>query len=124
MACPPGELALEGGRCVAAGVAARDCGAGFETDRHEGCRAILPATGSLDVVRVYRSARRGVHALGDLRLRLRGRLGLVERQSRLEGHQEIAIEPAERQLLQAAFAAQRARQPREGLRLLRLAQGG
>src|SRR5690606_34540922 len=40
------------------------------------------------LVRRYRSSVRGVHTLGDLRLRVRGPLGLVWRQSRLSGEQE------------------------------------
>ena len=54
----------------------------------------LPRAGPIDVVRVYRASRRGVHALGDLRLRLVGPLGLVARQSRLAGGQEIEVRPA------------------------------
>jgi uncharacterized protein (DUF58 family) len=55
---------------------------------------LLPSSGPIDLVRVYRSSRRGVHALGDMRLRLRGRLGLVQRQARMHGEHAIAIEPA------------------------------
>jgi uncharacterized protein (DUF58 family) len=55
---------------------------------------LLPASGPIDLVRIYRSSRRGVHALGDMRLRLRGRFGLVQRQSRMRGAQSIEIEPA------------------------------
>ena len=54
---------------------------------------IVPSSGPIDLVRVYRSARRGVHELGDMRLRLRGSLGLVARQSRLRGAQRVHIEP-------------------------------
>jgi uncharacterized protein (DUF58 family) len=43
--------------------------------------------------RVYRSRLRGAHALGDLRLSVRGPLGLVERQRRLAGEQIVAVEP-------------------------------
>lgn len=57
-------------------------------------RAVVPADGRLELARVYRSRRRGVHGLGDMRLRLRGPLGLIERQSHLFGDQAIAIEPA------------------------------
>ncbi len=46
------------------------------------------------LVRGYRASRRGVHALGAVRLRVRGPLGLVARQSRLAGLQQIEIEPA------------------------------
>jgi len=55
-------------------------------------RARLPSA-AIDLCRTYVSRRRGVHALGDLRLRLRGPLGLVWRQARLSGEQRIAIEP-------------------------------
>lgn len=57
-------------------------------------RVRLPAAGPIDVRRVYRSERRGVATLRDMRLRLTGRLGLVERQARVNGVQAIAIEPA------------------------------
>lgn len=57
-------------------------------------RVRLPSTGPIDVRRIYRSRRRGVATLGDMRLRLTGRLGLVERQARVRGSQTIAIEPA------------------------------
>jgi len=53
----------------------------------------VPAQGPIDLVRIYRSQRRGVHELGDLRARLRGPLGLVWRQARLAGRQSIRIEP-------------------------------
>lgn len=45
------------------------------------------------IVRRYRSSARGVHELGDLRLRLRGPLGLVLRQRRVFAAQRISIEP-------------------------------
>lgn len=57
-------------------------------------RVRLPATGPIDVRRVYRSRRRGMATLGDMRLRLTGRMGLVQRQSRVHGSQSLAIEPA------------------------------
>lgn len=50
--------------------------------------------GPLELARSYRSDLRGAFRFGGLRLRLRGRLGLVERQTRFEGEQEIAVEPA------------------------------
>lgn len=53
----------------------------------------VPANGPFDLLRVYRSDRRGVHELGDLRLRLRGRFGLVERQARLAGKLLVRVEP-------------------------------
>jgi hypothetical protein len=54
----------------------------------------LPASGPIDLVRVYRSSLRGVHGVGDLRVRLTSRLGLVQRSSRLRGSQTVRIEPA------------------------------
>jgi uncharacterized protein (DUF58 family) len=54
----------------------------------------LPASGPVDVLRVYRSSRRGVAWVGDMRLRLTGALGLIQRQGRLQGRLEIRIEPA------------------------------
>ncbi len=57
-------------------------------------RLRLPSTGTAVLRRRYRSLGRGVQELGDLRLRLRGPLGLVERQARLLGTQRIAVEPA------------------------------
>ncbi len=47
----------------------------------------------LRLSRTYRSTRRGRHVLGRVRLRIRGPLGLVERQERLAGQQAIAIVP-------------------------------
>ncbi len=57
-------------------------------------RARLPPAGAIELVRSYRSRRRGIESLGHLRLRLRGPLGLVLRQARLAGRSEIAIQPA------------------------------
>jgi len=54
----------------------------------------MPTEGPIDLARVYVARLRGVHALGDLRLRLRGPLGLVERVARIAGAHEIAVEPA------------------------------
>jgi len=45
------------------------------------------------IARRYRSSARGVHELGDLRLRLRGPLGLVLRQRRIVAAQRISIGP-------------------------------
>lgn len=55
--------------------------------------ARLPAEGPLDLRRVYRASRRGVEGVGELRLRLTGRLGLIQRQARLVGERTVAIEP-------------------------------
>jgi uncharacterized protein (DUF58 family) len=57
-------------------------------------RLRLPRAGAAVLRRRYRSLGRGVQHLGDLRLRLRGPLGLIERQARLAGTQAIAVEPA------------------------------
>jgi len=43
--------------------------------------------------RTYRALTRGVQELGDIRLRVRGPLGLVQRQSRLHGAQRLRVEP-------------------------------
>ena len=50
--------------------------------------------GTTRLVRTYRGYRRGRHELGDLRLRLTGPLGLVQRQARLFGSQAVDVEPA------------------------------
>ncbi len=57
-------------------------------------RITIPSAGTIDIVRVYVPRLRGVHALGSLRLRLRGRLGLVERSARLPASHATAVEPA------------------------------
>ncbi len=57
-------------------------------------RGRLARGAPLELTRVYRGTRRGVHSLGDMRLRLRGPLGLLERQARLAGSSALAIEPA------------------------------
>ncbi len=54
----------------------------------------LPVSGVLELTRVYRSSRRGIEGVGDLRLRLTGPLGLVQRQARLTGELTVAVEPA------------------------------
>jgi uncharacterized protein (DUF58 family) len=56
--------------------------------------AILPSAGPIDLARVYVPRLRGVHALGGLRLRLRGPLGLVERSARIASTHTTAVEPA------------------------------
>jgi uncharacterized protein (DUF58 family) len=53
----------------------------------------LPASGPIDLVRVYASRRRGLQWVGDLRLRLTGPLGLVQRQARLAGRRTVAVDP-------------------------------
>jgi uncharacterized protein (DUF58 family) len=59
-----------------------------------GERGSFDGAGGATLVRRYRSGRRGLHALGDLRVRVRGPLGLVERQGRFRGAQELSVEPA------------------------------
>jgi uncharacterized protein (DUF58 family) len=69
----------------------------LDGDPTGGCdRARLPAaTGeSIALPRLYRPTRRGAHALGDVRLRLRSSLGLFWRQARLSGEQRVAVVPA------------------------------
>jgi len=56
--------------------------------------ARFDARGCALLVRRYASDLRGRFVLGDLRVRVRGPLGLVERQARFAGEQELAIEPA------------------------------
>lgn len=46
------------------------------------------------LVRRYRASLRGRFALGDLRMRVRGPLGLLERQARFAGELELVVEPA------------------------------
>lgn len=57
-------------------------------------RVRLAAAAPTELRRAYRGHQRGSHALGDLRLRLGGPLGLVWRQARLGGAQPVRIEPA------------------------------
>jgi uncharacterized protein (DUF58 family) len=80
---------------------------------------ILPTSGPIDLVRVYRSSRRGVQALGDMRLRLRGRLGLVQRQARMRGEQNLEVEPALLNLKHTLKLAASERWRDLGLRYLR-----
>jgi uncharacterized protein (DUF58 family) len=47
----------------------------------------------VDLARVYRASRRGLHSLLDLRLRLRSPWGLVQRQSRMRGSTTIEVDP-------------------------------
>jgi len=54
----------------------------------------LPRSGVLELTRVYRASRRGIEGVGDLRVRLTGPLGLVQRQVRLTGELTVAVEPA------------------------------
>lgn len=89
---------LSGRPIEPAAPAERDVPAGFAApaadDPTGGADVVrLPESGPIDIRRVYRSRRRGLATLGDMRLRLTGRLGLVERQARVHGAQSLAIEP-------------------------------
>lgn len=57
-------------------------------------RGVFDRAGRLELERSYRPRLRGAHALGDVRVRLRGPLGLMKRQARLRGRQVVAVEPA------------------------------
>ncbi len=52
------------------------------------------AEGRVALVRRYRADLRGRFAFGDVRVRVRGPLGLLERQTRFAGELELAVEPA------------------------------
>ena len=77
------------------------------------------ATGEVRFTRVYRSHLRGLFRFGDLRVRVRGRLGLIERQRRLAGPQELAVEPALEGLSRTLQLAASDRWFDLGVRLLR-----
>jgi uncharacterized protein (DUF58 family) len=80
---------------------------------------VLDESGAGVARRVYRSHLRGVHAFGDLRLRVRGRLGLIHRQRRLVAPQEVAVEPALSDLGRTLRLAASDRWHDLGVRLLR-----
>lgn len=77
------------------------------------------ATGELVLTRAYRSSLRGRFALGDLRIRVTGPLGLVQRQTRFAGEQELAIEPALLRLSETLRLAASERWRDLGVRTLR-----
>src|SRR5262249_19011098 len=56
--------------------------------------ARFDAAGRAVLARRYRAELRGRAALGDVRVRVRGPHGLVERQARFAGELELAVEPA------------------------------
>ncbi len=56
--------------------------------------ATIAADGSARLERSYRPARRGVEALGEVRLRVSGPLGLLQREKRFAARQEIRVRPA------------------------------
>jgi uncharacterized protein (DUF58 family) len=76
-------------------------------------------TGRARLVRSYRASLRGRAVLGDLRVRVRGPLGLVERQARFAGEQELAIEPALLRLRETLLLAASERWQDLGVRTLR-----
>ena len=77
----------------------------------------------LELARTYRGSLRGTHALGQVRLRLTSRWGLLQRQSRLLGRQEIAVEPALLGLERTLRLAASERWADLGVRLLRRTGG-
>lgn len=81
--------------------------------------ALLPASGPVDLVRVYRSGLRGVHRLGDVRARLSSPWRLWWRQERLAGGQEIEIEPPLTGLSRTLQLAESERWRDPGVRKLR-----
>jgi uncharacterized protein (DUF58 family) len=54
----------------------------------------LDAAGALVLLRHYRCERRGVLSLGEVRVRVRGSLGLFERERRFPARQELRVQPA------------------------------
>ncbi len=75
--------------------------------------------GRLELVRAYRSDLRGRFEFGALRVRVRGPLGLLERQARLGGLQAVAVEPALANLRQTLRLAASDRWQDLGVRYLR-----
>jgi len=57
-------------------------------------RGRLDAAGALVLLRHYRAERRGLISLGEVRVRLRGPLGLMERERRFPARQELRVQPA------------------------------
>lgn len=82
-------------------------------------RGSFDADGRATLVRRYRSSLRGRFALGDVRVRVRGPLGLVERQARFAGEQELAVEPALLHLSETLRLAASERWQDLGVRTLR-----
>jgi len=81
--------------------------------------ALLDEGGRAELRRRYRSGLRGRFALGALRVRLCGRLGLVLRQARFLGQQELAVEPALLRLSETLALAASERWQDLGARTLR-----
>jgi len=84
-------------------------------------RGYCDGAGAARLVRRYRADLRGRFALGDLRLRLRGPLGLVARQTRFAGQQAVAVEPALLRLRETLRLAASERWRDLGVRRLRRA---
>jgi uncharacterized protein (DUF58 family) len=81
------------------------------------------ADAPMEIVRVYGGSLRGAHTLGDVRLRLTSPWGLLERQARLRGSQEVAVEPALPGLDRTLRLAASERWADLGVRLLRRGGG-
>ncbi len=56
--------------------------------------ATVSADGTLVLERVYRAERRGLETLGEVRVRVGGPLGLLQRESRFPARQEVRVRPA------------------------------
>jgi uncharacterized protein (DUF58 family) len=80
---------------------------------------VLDQDGRCTLARRHRAHLRGHFALGDLRVRVRGPWGLVERQCRFEGELEIAVEPALLRLSETLRLAASDRWQDLGVRTLR-----
>jgi uncharacterized protein (DUF58 family) len=92
------QLVLTGGRPGAALLVHEERPSTFEVvgaagdDEAEAAR--FDAAGRTVLVRRYRPVRRGRFALGDVRVRVRGPQGWIERQARFHGELALAVEPA------------------------------
>ncbi|HEX6884970.1 MAG TPA: DUF58 domain-containing protein [Planctomycetota bacterium] len=82
-------------------------------------RGRFDAAGAAVLVRHYRPGRRGRFALGDLRLRVRGPQGWIERQARFRGALALAVEPALLGLSETLHLAASERWQDLGVRTLR-----
>jgi len=80
---------------------------------------VVPEDGELVLTRSYRSDVRGSFDFGELRLLVRGELGLVDRSIRLSGTQSVAIEPALANLKNTLRLAASDRWQDLGVRLVR-----
>ena len=80
---------------------------------------VLDAAGRCELARRYRSDLRGPFAFGDLRVLVRGTMGLVDRAARLAGEQPVAVVPALANLRRTLRLAASERWHDLGVRLLR-----